>query len=393
VYIKKNSSIHLSAGAAVGMICLCMCVAEASGATVYSLSPGDDIQAAIDASITGDTIQFAPGTYTVTSQLYIYNKGITLQGMGKALGTIIQRDAGSASDHRIFFIEGPTGVYNPAVSTVINGFTIKNGVAPLAGPENGLGGNIYVKEAPYTLIENSIIENGFAGQYGGGIDMEVGGTLRNSVVRNNTTANGSLNQGGGVYSRYGGNTIQNSIIYGNWADVGGGVAIQNGGINNDPGLGGADSRVRLINVTVADNFADGFSGFYGGGVGAQLVGKEAFITDSIVWDNLRTGGASDILNIGPSGGILTVNYTDTEVPNYGGTGNIYTDPQFTESGMHPWDHYKLQSGSPALTGSSINGIMGAHLELSNFQVPEPSTMGLLAMAAASFFVARRRRRA
>ncbi|HZK28786.1 MAG TPA: hypothetical protein VFD19_01050, partial [Clostridia bacterium] len=56
---------------------------------------------------------------------HIYNKGITLQGMGKANGTTIQRNPSSGVSHRILFIEGPTGSYNPAVSTVINGFTIK----------------------------------------------------------------------------------------------------------------------------------------------------------------------------------------------------------------------------------------------------------------------------
>ncbi len=369
--------------------------ASPAGATIYSVSPGDDLQAAIDLSVTGDTIQFAPGTYTVTSQLYIHNKGITLQGMGKALGTTIQRDAGSASDHRIIFVDGPTGSYDPALSTVIDGFTIKNGVAPFAGPENGLGGNVYVKESPYTVIENSIIENGFAGQYGGGIDFEVGGTLLNSVVRDNSTADGTMNQGGGVYSRYGGNTIENSIIYNNSADVGGGLAIQDGGIDNDPNLGGLDSRVHIINATIADNFADGVPayGIYGGGVAAQLQGKQAFITDSVVWDNQSTAGPSDITNITISGGgTLSVSNTDTEAPNFSGAGNIYTDPQFTAVGAYPWDYYRLQPGSPALTGSSVGGIMGAHLDLSTFQVPEPATatMALLGLAALALIGWRRR---
>jgi hypothetical protein len=353
----------------VVLFTLCLCWGYRVQAATYLLSPGDDIQGTIDAAATGDTLQFTPGVYTVTDQLDIVDKGLTLTGLGKAAGTIIQRNGGA--DHRIFYIGNSTpGTYSPANATVIDGFTIRNGRATGGGLDSN-GGNISVVESPYTVIQNSIIENGFAGVYGGGIDMQVGGKLVNSVVRNNATADGSLNQGGGVYSRYGGNTIENTIIYNNWADVGGGVAIQNSGIDNDSALGGADSRTRLINVTIADNHADGYSGFiFGGGVGSQLQGKTAFITDSIVWDN----DLDDIYNITiAGGGTLIVDYTNFELASFSsGSGNITSNPLFEAFGSDPWDYYRLQAGSPALTGSSTGGIMGAVLNQSTFAVPSPA---------------------
>ena len=42
--------------------------AEAGG-TTYQLSPGDDIQAAITKSVSGDTIQLSAGTYNITTTL------------------------------------------------------------------------------------------------------------------------------------------------------------------------------------------------------------------------------------------------------------------------------------------------------------------------------------
>ncbi len=366
----------------MGIATLCLCMA--GQAAMITLSPGDDIQSAIDTTMAGDTIQLAAGTYTITNELHIYNKGITIMGMAGALGTTIQRDSGAETNHRILFIEGAVGSYDQSTGTVISGLTLKNGIA-------ALGGNVYVKESPFTVISNCIIENGFATQYGGGIDMEVGGTLFNSIVRNNSTANGSMNQGGGVYLRYGGNVIENSIINNNWADVGGGVAIQDSGIDNDPSFDGADSRVLIKNSTIADNYADGYAGFiFGGGVASQLQGKEAMIKDSIVWDNLGGANVSDIYNITAGGaGTLITTYTDTGSPYCTGTGNIYTDPMFNAAGLYEWDYYMLQDGSAALTASSTGEIVGAVLNTSQF-VPEPATLSLLAFGCLALI---RRRRA
>lgn len=357
-------------------------------AATYIVSPGDDLQAAIDLTNTGDTIQFNPGIYTVTSELLIQNKGITLQGLSKATGTIIQRDTVSASNHRIFNIQGPTPtgpafIYNPTLATILDGFTIKNGIT------SGVGGNILVMESPYSIIQNSIIEFGNANS-GGGIAMQVGGTLLNSIVRNNSTVNSAQNFGGGIRLDFGGNTITNSIIYNNTGDVGGGIGIRNGGINNDPAFGGGDSRVRINNSTIANNTVDGIPAFgiYGGGVGSQLFAREAFILDSIVAANTT----NDIQNITiQNGGTLTVTYTDNEASLYLGTGNISADPLFTGSG-EPWDLYRLQAGSPALTTSSTGGPMGAVLTRSIFVIPEPSSALLLGLAGLILICQRLRRR-
>lgn len=351
---------------------------------VYQVSSADNtaaIQAVLDQAVNGDTVQFAAGTYTLTNELVILNKGITLQGMGKATGTILQRDIGSP-EHRIIRVENaPVAPYDPAMATTITGFTVKNGKV-----SSSSGGNILMKETPYSTIDGCIIEQGTAAQ-GGGISLEVGGMLSNSIIRNNTTINGSQNQGGGIYMRYGANYVHNSIIYDNWADVGGGIGMKFGGAESDPSFSG-DARNRITNSTITGNTADGIPayGIYGGGTGSQLEGYESFITDSIVTFNLGVtpdAGKNDIDNVTIGGaGTLTVTYTDANVGGtaYAGTGNIATDPLFVGGGGEPWNTYKLQTGSPALSASSSGGIIGAVLDESMFGVPEPSTLILLGLA-------------
>lgn len=372
--IRKNSILTYTAA-----IALIMGSTIAGQAAIYQVSSANtttEIQAVITSAINGDIIQFAAGTYTLTDELLIQDKGITLQGMGKATGTILQRDIGSMVNHRILHVENTVvAPYDTAMATTIDGFTVKNGNSGVNS-----GGNILMKETPYSVIENCIIENGTAGQ-GGGVSLEVGGTLRNSIVRNNTTINSSQNQGGGIYMRYGANYVNNSPIYGNWADVGGGIGLKYGGVQTDPNFSG-DGRNRITNSTIANNSVDGIPayGIYGGETGSQLHGYEAFITDSIVTFNLGASNPNDIQNITiAGGGTLTVTYTDNEAALYTGTGNISADPLFVGTGP-AWDYYRLQSGSPAKATSSTSGPMGAVLDQTMYVVPEPSTLILTSLA-------------
>ena len=59
------------------------CEALPLPSTVTELSPGDDLQAAVDAAQVGDTLLLSAGTYSVDGRLWIRSPGITLRGVGR----------------------------------------------------------------------------------------------------------------------------------------------------------------------------------------------------------------------------------------------------------------------------------------------------------------------
>ena len=108
--------------------------AEAGG-TTYQLSPGDDIQAAITKSVSGDTIQLSAGTYNITTTLDTLGKGIMLIGEVDIEGVPISvLDGGHVVDVtdgvRVLICqqgEGPDTVFQNLV--VQNGYSVDDPAA------------------------------------------------------------------------------------------------------------------------------------------------------------------------------------------------------------------------------------------------------------------------
>jgi len=182
------------------------------------------IQAAIDASIDGDTVLVGPGKYT--ENIDFHGKGILLMSAEGADKTVID---GNKNGSVVTFASGEDS------TSCIKGFTLRNGSGTL--PEGGRlsGGGIYCFSSSPKIIRNVIAENvalAGCGAHGGGIAIL--GTSRPLIEGNRVTANlatsfcdALVNYGGGIYvSGTSTPRLIDNIITGNNADFGGGMAIQ-----------------------------------------------------------------------------------------------------------------------------------------------------------------------
>ncbi|MCE2885046.1 MAG: hypothetical protein LW806_09140, partial [Planctomycetaceae bacterium] len=135
------------------------------------------IQAAINASANGDTVVVAPGTYTELVRLN--GKAITLRSEAGAGKTIID---GGALGTTVKFVNSETS------STVLEGFTIRNGRA-------AVGGGMYINSASPT-IRDCVIASNIALDRGGGVAaVNARPTFTDCVF----DANRATERGGGVY--------------------------------------------------------------------------------------------------------------------------------------------------------------------------------------------------
>jgi hypothetical protein len=159
-------------------------------ATTYLVRPdgtGDfpTIQAAINASVNGDVIELADGTFTGPGNRDIRygGKAITVRSAsGDPDRTIIDCE-GSAPEHHCAFIfdhgEGP--------GSILAGVTIANGFAVF-------GGGIFLTFCNPTLLRCTFYRN-FANN-GGGLDCDLGATPR--IVLCTFRENAARYSGGGM---------------------------------------------------------------------------------------------------------------------------------------------------------------------------------------------------
>jgi len=286
------------------------------------------------------TIYVYNGTYNQTDELYI-DRPMNLIGENRTQ-TIIQRNG--TKQHRLLTIENLWDNYS-----TIDGFTFQGGYANMSN-RNGIGGNILIVNSLNATINNSIIKDGFAAQYGGGIQLEAGGNLKNSTVHNCAVTSTGMNAGGGISLRYGGNVVDYCYIVNNTGSVGGGVLLKYGA--NPP------YQNKVIHCTIANNTAYGYLGaYYGGGIASQGEGwTTSEIHDSIVYYNTP----NNILDVDGSLDIDNVKYSCV-APDWGGTGNVGYEPFFVfNSSGSIEENYRLFSASPARGKASDGENMGAY---------------------------------
>jgi hypothetical protein len=181
------------------------------------------IQAAIDASISGDTVLVAPGRYT--ENIDFHGKGILLVSSEGPDMTIID---GNQNGSVVTFASGEDS------TACIKGFTIRNGSGTAAA--NGqYGGGIYCLSSSPGIKHNIIRDNNVlsgCGAFGGGIAIL--GNSRPIIEGNHLTANSVtslcdalVNYGGAAY--VGGSSaplLRENVLIDNYADYGGGIAVQ-----------------------------------------------------------------------------------------------------------------------------------------------------------------------
>jgi parallel beta-helix repeat protein len=176
-------------------------------ATINVPADQPTIAAAISASVNGDVINIAAGTYNETN-LNTVGKAITIQGTlngDGSLATTIDAQGGG----RVFLMSSWEGD-----DTVIKDLVITGGSSPY-------GGGIFCANS-YPTIINCTIQYNTADLYGGGIYCmdNSSPTIINCTIRDNT----AFYYGGGIYSQSSNPTITGCTILGNTAfNRGGGI--------------------------------------------------------------------------------------------------------------------------------------------------------------------------
>src|SRR5208283_671884 len=187
-------------------------------ATIHVPADQPTIQAAINAASNGDTVQVAPGTYT--ENINFNGKAITVTSTGGPQVTTI--NGGGVGSVVIFSSsEGST--------SVLNGFTITNGVAQFASAF--AGGGIHISSASPTITKNIITNNQACN--GGGIDVNAGSPLiqGNTITQNTEGGCSGGTMGGGIFIQGASNAqiIGNTISNNPYWYQGGGIALDAAG--------------------------------------------------------------------------------------------------------------------------------------------------------------------
>ena len=321
------------------------------------------IQTAIDASVDGDTVLVADGTYleninfngkaiTVASQLlkdkdtnHINNTIIRSHS-----GTIVQFNSGEDTTSVLygFTITGGKGSLDPYGYGTIGagGIGINNCGAKIQHNKiianiithnsDAHGGGIIINANSKDVLildnhiaNNKVLTSSSNGGGGGGIFLyncnSHNITIAKNIIADNivSTTSGTLTgYGGAIHLNSSKALIKNNLIKNNSAQFGGGISIEDYPSNVSPDF---------INNTIVNNVAS----YRGGGIYANYVGVTPKMLNSILWGN--TAPSDPQLN----SRVLT-EYSNIE-GGFTGTGNIDQDPQFVNE-----NYCFLDSGSPCI---------------------------------------------
>ncbi|MFQ5611929.1 MAG: beta strand repeat-containing protein [Anaerolineae bacterium] len=217
-----------------------------------------DLQAAVGAAASGDTIKVAGRCRSTASQVLLITQTLTVRGGYTVSNWLLPVSGPTFLDgegaRRAVLITGTS-----AVQPVLEGFHI------ISGSVAGRGGGVYIGGAAAPVVQNNFIYGNTATD-GGGLANEAGnGNLWNNTIVFNTASG----NGGGVYNNTGAPAISNTIIVSNTAATGGAVYNEAGG--SAPNLAYNDvtgnsapeySGVAAASTSISDNpqFVDPASG-------------------------------------------------------------------------------------------------------------------------------------
>jgi hypothetical protein len=305
------------------------------------------IQAALNASSSGDIVLVAPGTYAENLSIGFGQNGVALVSQSGPAVTRI--DGGGVGTVIRCSSVGPT--------TRIEGFTITNGGGAT------VGGGLSLSDADVE-IRNNVIERNVAVAAGAIYSDFSSPLIIDNVIRDNEAPGGS---GGGIYCDHAGTArIERNIIARNVAGAyGGGVTAWE---NASPTL---VSNTIVLNRAALD----------GGGLFLIRRGQ-AQLTRNIVAANPQGGGIR--VDDGISGATLQCNdvwgnagYDYSGLPDpTGNNGNISADPQFCDLTML---NVHLLASSPCAPANSPPGcdLIGARGVDCNPVPTLPTTWGRL----------------
>jgi hypothetical protein len=322
---------------------------------------------AISLASSGDFILVAPAIYTENLTI---NISLTMIGAG-ASTTII--DGGGVN--RVIVIPSETA------KVALWGLTIRNGVSPRFGNNNGPG---VLNDGTLTINFCTITNNhhgGFGG-FGGGIANFGNVTINYSTI----SQNGPMLGGGGIFSE-GSLTINNSTIAANSAGIGGGIEnrnLQNGGailtiknstLSSNTALNGGgiinQGSLVIVNSTLSGNTALGENGGAVTSNGTLAAFNTTFADNSAVEGGaiFNNGGTATLQNSivansakggNCSGGVTSHGYnlSSDDTCNFSIIGDLNNiDPMLgpLQNNGGPTQTMSLQSGSAAIDRGNPSG--------------------------------------
>ena len=238
------------------------------------------------------------------------------------------------------------GISGIASSTIIDGFTIQNGIAEKGGGVNinqsfisifncrfvnnqttgsGHGAAIAISDSDSNIFRCSF-ENNQSNMGGGAISLyKSDPEITNCSFANNSAAT----DGGAIYAVDASPIITNSLFYDNTADNRGGAVFMD------------NSTMEIINSTFYGNSANG------NGEGLSIYGSSPIIFNTIVWGDSAPAGA-EIFAFDAS---PTVTYSNVQ-GGYPGTGNMQDDPLFIDASS---GDFRLLTASPCVDAANSDG--------------------------------------
>jgi len=259
---------------------------------IFADGSGDTptIQAAIDSSMSGDSILVAAGTYF--ENLNTLGKSLFLSGQSGPEVTVIDGEQAA----RVLFLTG---------GGVVEGFTIRNGRAIT------FGGGIRVQGSAPVTIRNNIIEDNVVGEfksgYGGGVFLDQatrGAVVEDNIIRRNSAGD----QGGGVFDDAGLSAPPNNVIRRNTVE------------RNIAGISGGGLKLRY-GIATENLVVNNWATYFGGGI---LTTGRAVVRNNTVVSNLTANNFINGAGIHACGGATIdaniVAYSGTDGPANAGAG-------------------------------------------------------------------------
>ena len=333
----------------------------------------DNIQAAINAAVNGDTVLVADGTYTGDGNRDIdfLGKSITVRSDTGPENCVIDCQGTEIETHRGFDFSD-----NQHTNSVIDGFTIINGCATSGGG----GINCHHNENSTLIITNCNIRNNTSfgrGGFGGGISVMDGIYFINNCTISDNTARTS---GGGIYCRKNSPDINNCTFSGNSAiNEGGGIGIYKGSpklincifIGNTAMQGGGLSNTRDCYTTLIDcNFSGNHALGEGGGMCNYSYSRPTLINCAFS-DNTSNHAGGGMTNAFDSHStLINCTFTGNSAENGGGMDSYYSGPTLTNctfsgnyaedfgGGMRNSDRGNTTLLNCTFTGNSTDGSGG-----------------------------------
>ncbi|RPJ26487.1 MAG: glycosyl hydrolase family protein, partial [Chloroflexi bacterium] len=333
-----------------------------------------DLQSALSASLYGDEIWVAAGTYTPTPGTdrtisFTLRNGISIYGGFTGVETEReQRDpaanvtilSGDLNGDDVDFINNGENSYHVVIgsgtdgSAVLDGFTIRGGNANGADPDDS-GGGMYNNDGSPTLT-NAIFSRNTAIYRGAMYNENSSPALTNVIFSGNTAA-----YGGGMFNLTSSSpTLTNVTFSGNTADMGGGMFnltsssptltnvtfSDNTAIYKGGGMSNGDSNPTLTNVIFSSNSTT----YYGGGI-YNYAGSPTLTNVTFTGNKAYKGGG--MLNDASSPTLTNVTFTSNATTTYGYGGGIYnynSEPTLTNATL---------SNNTALQGGGIYNESGS----------------------------------